>query len=182
MTHTTNNMSKSDSETTSSRHRKQKRRKRREKQKRSDDDDDYEEVSLNPIDYPSYGIAAPLGSLIDVFGEIHLYSRERQAKYADMIWLQMVARSPKRLKERLQAEDNPEALFTKWNTTAVGNMAYVSLNAKDPELRSLADDILTKYVAWRKWEARRRILEVVVSICIVTGIVGMALYASTLYM
>jgi len=176
-------MSKSDSETTTvSRSRKQKKQKRRKKAKQSDSDDEGDEFSLDPADYPSYGIAAPLSTLTNVFEEIHLYSRKHQAMYADAICLRMVARKPQRLKEMLKRTDKPEALFMHWNTTAVGNMAYISLHAKDPELQALADDILKKYVAWRTWEGRRRILEVVVSICLITLIVCLALYASAYYM
>ena len=71
---------------------------------------------------------------------------------------------------------DPQRNFPLWNTTAVANTACVSLYAEDAGLRAQAEALLQKYAGWRRWESRKRALELVVAGFLLVAIVCGALF------
>jgi hypothetical protein len=69
---------------------------------------------------------------------------EQQAEYADHICRQMVAQNHKQVDEMEVATTG----FSNWNSTSIGNTAYIVLNAKNSQSRQNAQQSLKNYTDW----------------------------------
>lgn len=91
------------------------------------------------------GINHSLEHLTTIQNRIHTLPIEEQAAYADII-----CRNSTNNIEFCQKTDFKEEEFPIWNTTSVGNVAYIALNAPTQELKDKYREGLTKYCEWRR--------------------------------
>lgn len=95
--------------------------------------------------FDKFGLAHSLEHLSEMKYKILELSLEEQAGYVDCVTSYNVEHN---------IYNNPdkdiERFFPKFNTTSVGNMAYIILNSKDSVQRECCRDILNKYKEYCK--------------------------------
>jgi hypothetical protein len=105
------------------------------------------QTNVHPASFlPNCGLNHSFADLDRVKGYIHTLPAEQQAQYADQ-WCRMKATDLTFATQQAETPDGPQ--YEMWNTTAVGNMAYMSLHAPTPELRSKYCNLLEGYCQWR---------------------------------
>ena len=97
--------------------------------------------------YPTTGLNHSLEELEIMNKYIHYLPVHIQEKYADKVVIEN-SQNVKWLKE--QFSDLNQHSFVNLNTTAVGNMAYLSLHAPIEELRIYIGDYLQQYCVKRQ--------------------------------
>lgn len=91
------------------------------------------------------GISHSLEELKTVYSTIHLKTLDEQAVYADHI-----CRSNINSFGVSDVMINDSESFESWNTTSVGNIAYVALNSPRPEVKIQALDTLQRFKNYRE--------------------------------
>ena len=123
--------------------------------------DNKEGVGQHPAaNLPNYGLTFTLEELVAMKDRIHELPLEQQALFVDA-----VCKSRARFLGFAQAQvptPGREA-FHVWNTTSVGNMAYMALNAPTPELKETYRQSVERYVRWRTDQE-----EQVEEVCVIT--------------
>ena len=94
------------------------------------------------------GLNYPIEHLNNIKWLIVFSTRERQARYADNICRETI-NNPRFVKEQMDSitDTNDQDLFKRFNTTSVGNLAFVALHAPKP-YSSKAEEILSNYKAY----------------------------------
>lgn len=99
----------------------------------------------NPCEkFKNMGLRHSLKHLESITNKIPFYPIEQQAKYADMVCMYNV--------------NNPEMLITflkpasplGWNTTSVGNLAYIALYSNNKLASEYARELLKLYAKYKK--------------------------------
>jgi hypothetical protein len=103
-------------------------------------------AEMTENDAPAPGLNHSLRHLISIRNEIPYWNIERQAKYADKTCMETVEEQGKWLKDN--GLETVRGMFDYWNTTSVGNMAYVALNHSDPKIRDMALMLLKNYQSY----------------------------------
>ncbi|MEL7222960.1 MAG: hypothetical protein AAGJ93_16680, partial [Bacteroidota bacterium] len=94
------------------------------------------------FEFFEHGLKYDLDHLVEVFDEIPFWPIEKQAEYADLVCMRMAVDPFQAVHVESQIrETSDEGL----NTTSIGNMAYVALNAPLESTRILAKRWLDAY-------------------------------------
>ena len=107
-------------------------------------------VSLNPRDYPNFGLLYSLETLHNAFPGIHGCTPKIQARFADAVCRALVSsKHPddiERVRVTIEEQLSLPGVYTnKWSTTIVGNLAYMSLHTKKKKHREKAKLILDEF-------------------------------------
>jgi hypothetical protein len=115
--------------------------------------DNKDTVGQHPAsNLPNYGLSFTLQDLVKMEKNIHELPLEQQALFADQV-----------CKTRARflgfAQEQAPVLgyesFHIWNTTSVGNCAYMALHAPTPELREKYRSAVERYRQWRYDQAEK---------------------------
>lgn len=101
--------------------------------------------------YDQYGLRYSTSHLKEIGNQIPFYTRAHQALYVDKVTRQYVN---KWSAADLKIEPN-RWFVTGYNTTGIGNMAYVSLYHKDEDVRKIYDEALNnlaKYLSIHNYD------------------------------
>lgn len=96
---------------------------------------------------PHSGLAVSLDQLQELQATIHTLPLETQAQYADK-WCQQMSVNEQFATTGAAGMDE-ESTFPGWNTTSVGNCAYMALHAPTKNLRALYKQTLAHYCQWK---------------------------------
>jgi hypothetical protein len=97
---------------------------------------------------PNYGLNHSFSELDRVGRHIHTLPVEEQAQYADQ-WCQQKATDLAFASEQISTSEQEGPRYEMWNTTAVGNVAYLALHAPTEELKSKYRNLLEGYCQWK---------------------------------
>jgi len=95
----------------------------------------------------AFGLNHTLEELDDVFQSIHLKSIEEQSEYVDGICKAMCL-NDEFVKDQMNSSRQKQS-FELWNTTSVGNCAYMALHCNDENARKYYKDLLEQYKQYR---------------------------------
>lgn len=105
---------------------------------------------------PVAGHSKSLKELRRVFKFIHTWPLHKMAEYADNIAKEKLEHSETLVKSEVAQnveewqKTNAENFYSAWNTTSVGNLAYIAVHAKDTHLKGMAVGLLAGFSAYRK--------------------------------
>ncbi len=91
------------------------------------------------------GLNHSLAHLDEVKNKIPYMSITDQAKYADNVCMSNIHEDW--LEQKILDDVNSNQ-YHLWNTTSVGNMAYIALHHKKQNVKNIATKALEKYKAW----------------------------------
>lgn len=99
--------------------------------------------SLKPSDSPfnNFGLRHSIQYLNSIQNEIPFWEIDKQSEFADEICRQHFNNPT--FKKNIMNADNPD--FKSWNTTSVGNLAFVALATDDLELSRYCTNLLNDY-------------------------------------
>ena len=106
-------------------------------------------MSQNPADYPNFGLSHSLKELEDVRLQVWTLPIEEQAKYADGVCRANVNNidfHERQLNDVRSVTPN----YPMWNTTSVGNVAFLALNAPTESYRQKYQEMLEGYIEWNR--------------------------------
>jgi len=85
------------------------------------------------------------------------YPLNKQARYANLITVSKI-NDTRFLKRAFlpYSEKEPNYIFPNFNAMSVGNLAYIQLNAPTKHYRDKAENLLTAYAKWLKWNVRNK--------------------------
>jgi len=96
---------------------------------------------------PNYGLSVPLDRLVEARAYVHKLPLEQQALFADGVCKQN-ATNEEFCKQQMPVEGKEK--FHVWNTTAVGNCAYIAVHGPTQEIRDGYRQAVERYSAWRE--------------------------------
>lgn len=99
--------------------------------------------------FDRWGLRHSSKHLLKTQGKIPFWNIHRQAEYADKTTVENIYNDcfvENQFSNICNRDEND--FFNDFNTTAVGNIAYVALNANDFRIRIKAKQILKKYRIW----------------------------------
>jgi hypothetical protein len=102
-------------------------------------------MSQNPADYPNYGLSHSIEELQRKQNSILDLPLEEQAQYADAICRNFASDI---VFHQQQLNGFGENNFHMWNTTSIGNIAYMSLHAPEP-YKQQYKKIFEEYKQWK---------------------------------
>ena len=100
--------------------------------------------------HDNYGLRHDSAHLSDMQRKIAFLTVEEQSKYADKVCVERINDKRFILSQFSGLDVNDTSFFTGINATAIGNMAYVHLNAPIPEVRDKALAVIKNYQTWIK--------------------------------
>ena len=95
---------------------------------------------------PNYGLSIPVNKLVEARAYVHQLPLEQQALFADGVCKQR-AKDPDFCTNQMPQQG--EEKFHVWNTTSVGNCAYLAINGPTQEIRDGYRESVERYCAWR---------------------------------
>jgi len=105
-------------------------------------------MSLHPAQFlPNGGLNHSMDELIRMDHVIHTLPLEQQSNYADQ-WCQKMAKDEEFALSQLVGLDE-EKNYSLWNSTSVGNCAYMVLHAPTDDLRQKYAEGLSRYCTWK---------------------------------
>lgn len=99
--------------------------------------------------YNKSGLNHTLEHLESVFDQIPFWSLKKQAKYADHV-VQKHVNDAKFIQEQFPHTDRIDTTkFDQFNTTGIGNLAYIALNCTNPDIQMHCKRVLVAYNSWK---------------------------------
>lgn len=99
-----------------------------------------------------FGLAYSLEHLKEKYKTIHNLTIEEQSKYADEVCIKNI--NDKSLINSCKNINPYKENFSNYNTTSIGNLAYIILHCKDAEAKDICKELLSRHKDYmnRGWD------------------------------